>query len=140
MTAIPVQEFLPHRPPILLIDTLEDATPDSCITHVRVDPGAWYAGPDGAMPAWFGLELMAQTAAALSGHRRKSANKRPVNGYLLGTRNYESWVPRFPAGEILEVEIRLLYLDESGLSAFACEIRHLGKTVARATIKTFEPT
>jgi len=140
MTAIPVQELLPHRPPLLLIDILEDATVDSCITNVRVDPGAWYAGPDGAMPAWFGLELMAQTAAAYSGYHKRSANMPPGGGYLLGTRRYECTTPLFPRDAILEVEAKVDYANVFGQSAFVCEIRLQGTVVASATLKVIEKT
>jgi len=129
-----------HRPPLLLLDGIQEATEEKCVARVRVDPGAWYAEPDGAMPGWFGIELMAQTIAAFSGSRKRLLGIPSRIGLNLGTRNYESWMPRFPAGEILEVEIRLHYMDESGLSAFDCEIRHLGQLVARAMVKTFEPT
>ena len=129
-----------HRPPLLLLDRILEATEEKCVARVRVDPAAWYADPDGAMPGWFGIELMAQTVSAFSGSRKRVLGIPPEIGFNLGARNYESWMPRFPPGEILEVEIKLHYFDEAGLSAFACEIRHLGQIVARAMIKTFEPT
>jgi predicted hotdog family 3-hydroxylacyl-ACP dehydratase len=135
----PTQVLL-HRPPLLLLDCIQEATEESCLATVRVDPTAWYAEPDGAMPGWFGIELMAQAVSAFSGSNKHRVGLPPRIGFLLGTRDYECRVPRFPAGEALEVEVRLNYFDESGLSAFACEIRQLGQTVARATLKTFEPT
>jgi predicted hotdog family 3-hydroxylacyl-ACP dehydratase len=140
MTAIPVQELLPHRPPFLLIDTLEEATMDACIAQVRVDPGAWYAGPDGAMPAWFGLELMAQTAAAFSGYRKRATNKPLSGGYLLGTRRYQCTTPLFPGNAVLVVEAKVDYVDVFGQSAFVCEIRLQGVVVASATVKVIEKT
>jgi predicted hotdog family 3-hydroxylacyl-ACP dehydratase len=133
-------DLLVHRPPLLLLDRIVEASDEKCIAQVCVDPEAWYAEADGSMPGWFGIELMAQTVSAYSGARKRLHGQPPRVGFNLGTRNYESWMPRFPAGSILEVEIELRFLDESGLSAFACEIRHLGQTVARAMVKTFEPT
>ena len=133
-------DLVTHRPPLLLLDSIQEATEEKCIALVRVDPTAWYAETDGAMPGWFGIELMAQTIAALSGARKRQIGLTPVIGFLVGARSYESRMARFPAGEILEVEARLHYLDESGLGAFACEIRHQGQQVACAMIKTFEPT
>lgn len=137
--AIPIQELMPHRPPMLLLDTLLEASAEKCIAQLRVDPTAWYADPDGAMPGWFGLELMAQTITAYSGAQKRLLGIAPRLGFNLGTRSYECQLPRFPAGELLEIEIRPEYVDETGLSAFACEIRHLGQTVAQARLKTFEP-
>jgi predicted hotdog family 3-hydroxylacyl-ACP dehydratase len=129
-----VLDRVPHRPPLLLIDTLRTVSDQGCIAQVRVDPAAWYAQADGAMGAWFGLELMAQTAAAFNGHGA-SAGAPPAVGYLLGTREYRCSVPQFPAGAVLDVEVRVLYPETFGQSAMDCEIRHLGMPVANGTLK-----
>jgi len=125
---------------MLLLDGIQEATEEKCIARIQVLPSAWYADADGTMPGWLGIELMAQTVAAFSGFRKMQANLSPRIGFLLGTRIYESRIARFSGGDMLEVEARLHYLDESGLSAFDCEIRHQGQWVARAILKTFEPT
>jgi predicted hotdog family 3-hydroxylacyl-ACP dehydratase len=110
-----------------------------------VDGGAWYANPDaiadagGAMPAWFGLELMAQSIAAYSGSRHQQQGGAPRPGYLLGTRKYACTVAAFPAGALLEVEVRLQFADPGGLSAFACVLRCDGAELAHAILKVFEP-
>jgi predicted hotdog family 3-hydroxylacyl-ACP dehydratase len=129
--------LVPHRPPMLLIGTVLEAGPERCATRTRVDPAAWYADPDGAMPGWFGLELMAQTAAAHAGGRRRGGP--PGFGYLLGTRRYTCQAPAFPAGAVLEVEARAVDPDGSGLAAYDCELRQDGAVLARAILKVFEP-
>jgi predicted hotdog family 3-hydroxylacyl-ACP dehydratase len=131
--------LVPHQPPLLLINEVREANGEQCTTLTRVDPGAWYADPDGAMPAWFGLELMAQTISAYSGNRQKHLGIAPRFGYLLGTREYACEVPSFPAGALLEVEARVHYADAMGLSAFACELRCDGVILARAILKVYEP-
>lgn len=132
-------DLLPHRPPMLLLESIQETTEEKCVAQARVDPTAWYAEGDGSMPGWFGIELMAQASAAYSWSRKRLLGMPPGIGYLLGTQSYQSRVAKFPAGAVLEVEARLHFLDESGLSAFTCEIRHLGQQVACATLKTFEP-
>ncbi len=131
--------LVPHRPPLLLIDTVREADAEHCVTWTRVDPAAWYADPDGAMPGWFGLELMAQTIAAHSGHRQRDPARAPAFGYLLGTREYRCEVAAFPAGAVLEVEVRVQYADTAGLSAFACELRREGALLACAILKVYQP-
>lgn len=133
------EDLVIHRSPLLLIDNILEVTGERCLASFTVDPTAWYAEPDGTMPGWFGIELMAQTISAFSGYSKRVVGESPRIGLMLGTRNYECWVPRFPAGGTLEVETTLQYLDESGLSAFACQIRHLGQLSARAILKTYEP-
>lgn len=131
-------ELVAHRPPMLLLDRILEATEAKCIARVRVDPAAWYADPEGAMPGWFGIELMAQTIAAYSGASKRDSGIPSRLGFLLGTRSFVCSLPSFPAGSVLEVEAQICYLDESGFSAFQCEIRHNGQSVSKATLKTYE--
>lgn len=122
----PLLELLPHRPPMLLLDGV-----DGDGAYLRVDPEAWYADAAGAMPGWFGLEVMAQAVAALQG--RAGA---PRRGYLVGTRSYQS-IPAFPAGSLLRVRVRAAEEDESGLAAFACEILLGDEPAATASLKVY---
>ena len=137
MNELPIQEFVPHRPPLLLLDAIEDVSESSCRTRLRVDPGAWYADAEGTMPAWLGLELMAQTAAAHSGWKHRNSPS-PKGGVLLGTRRYQSSVDRFPAGATLEIEAQLDYAGVFGQSAFVCQIRLNETVVAEATLRVLE--
>lgn len=135
---IPVEPLLPHHGPAILLEGLKEILEDGCIALAQVREGAWYLDSEGRMPAWMGLELMAQAASAFSGHRN-TLSDRPIRvGYLLGTRSFTATGPAFPVGTILEIEVRVLFLDESGPSAFRCEIRHVGQTVATATLKAIE--
>lgn len=134
----PITDLLPHRAPSLLLDRILELSPTRCVALVRVEPGAWYLQADGTAPAWVGLEWMAQAASAFSGHRHRLAGRAPRIGFLLGTRSYEVLVASFPVGTELEVEAEAIYLDETGLSAFTCEVRHSGETLARARLKAIE--
>ena len=130
--------LVPHQPPMRLIDAVLEAGSEHCTALARVDPQAWYADPDGAMPAWFGLELMAQAIAAYGGLHKRAQGGEPRTGYLLGTRAYTCSRPSFPPGCELRIHAKLKYLDDSGLSAFACAITLDGEEVASAILKTFE--
>jgi predicted hotdog family 3-hydroxylacyl-ACP dehydratase len=121
---------------MLLLERLVRADERSCAVQARVDGQAWYADGSGAMPGWFGLELMAQAISAYQGARGRDGGPRP--GYLLGTRSYRCAVAAFPAGAVLEVTALLQDADPSGVSAFACEIRLGGEPVAQAVLKVFD--
>jgi len=122
-----LEDLLPHRPPMLLLDGV-----DGDGAFLRVAPGAWYADAEGAMPGWFGLEVMAQATAACPGAEPEDGT--PRSGYLVGTRSYRS-VPSFPAGALLRVKVRLVEADESGLCAFDCAILLHDAVAATATLK-----
>ena len=132
------EAYLPHRGPAVLLDEILVAEDERCVARHRVEAGARHLDGEGRLPAWVGLELMALTAAAFSG-RRHTLSGRPVRvGYLLGTRSFAALEPAFPAGTELEIEARVRFLDESGPSAFDCEIRREGILVATATLKAIE--
>jgi predicted hotdog family 3-hydroxylacyl-ACP dehydratase len=133
-----VTDLIPHRGSALLLDRILDLSSTRCLALARVAPGAWYLQPDGHAPAWVGLEWMAQTASAFSGHRHKLAGREPRVGFLLGTRSYEAIVPSFPIGWEVEVEAQVIFLDETGLGAFSCALRHSGETLAHAKLKAIE--
>lgn len=136
---IPIEPLLPHRGPAILLDGLSEVFEDGCIARAQVREDARLLDDRGELPAWVGLELMAQAAAAFSGHRN-TLSGRPVRvGYLLGTRSFTAAGPAFPVGTELEIEARVLFLDDAGPSAFRCEIRRAGQTVATATLKAIEP-
>jgi predicted hotdog family 3-hydroxylacyl-ACP dehydratase len=132
------KQLLVHRPPMLLLDTIQELNSRHCRAVKVVDPDDWYTQPDGSMPGWFGIELMAQTVAAWSGHDKYSDGGQPSPGYLLGTRRYKSRVSSFHPGTKLEIEARQEFRDSSGLGAFACEIFVDGLIVASAILKVYE--
>jgi predicted hotdog family 3-hydroxylacyl-ACP dehydratase len=139
VTALPQPtDLIPHRGPALLLDRILELSDTHCTAAVRVAPGAWYLQEDGSAPAWVGLEWMAQAASAFSGHRHRVAGHTPRLGFLLGTRSYESQVAAFPAGAELEVRAESIFLDDTGLGAFTCELRHRGQSLARARLKAIE--
>ncbi|MDP2876374.1 MAG: hypothetical protein Q8O00_09335 [Holophaga sp.] len=133
------EDLLTHRRPLLLLDEIQEVSPENCIALAHIDPSAWYADDSGAMPGWFGIELMAQTVSAYSGFQKRMLGEEPRVGFLLGTIKFELPCQAFSAGQTLEIEAKLHFLDESGLSAFRCEIRHQGQPLACAMLKTFEP-
>jgi predicted hotdog family 3-hydroxylacyl-ACP dehydratase len=136
-----LQDWLPHRPPMLLLESVLEAHAQGGTALARVDPEAWYADADGAMPAWIGLELMAQAAAACRGAQRASAGPpeaAPRGGYLVAARGFRSELPAFPAGARLELGVQLEAEDPGGFCAFQCEIRYQGRPVAGATLRVME--
>jgi len=134
----PILQWLPHRPPMLLLEAVLAADAQGGAALARVDPTAWYADGNGAMPAWIGLELMAQAAAACRGRHLAAAGGTPRSGYLVAARGYRSTVPSFPPGALLEVRVRLELEDPSGLCGFQCEILHERRPVAGASLKVME--
>ena len=58
-----VEELLPHRGTMLLVDRVCDFSDDSALVEFTPRADGWYADESGAMSAWIGIELMAQAIA-----------------------------------------------------------------------------
>lgn len=134
----PIEILLPHRGTMLLLDAVTAWDAESATATASVYADSWYAD-NGAMPSWFGIELMAQTIAAHVGLSAHSQGQLPKQGVLLGTRAYQVTMAHFPPGDLLIVKTSLIFRDASGLGAYECVIARHDEPVATATIKVYEP-
>ena len=135
----PIEALLPHRGTLLLLDRVIEFAGATATAECTPRSDAWYADAQGNMPAWIGIELMAQTVAAHVGLQKSAAGLPPRHGALLGTRRYNSAVPGFRAGEVLRISATMRFRDAGGLGAYDCNIARGGEQIATATVKVFEP-
>ncbi len=132
-------ELLPHRAGMLLLNGVSRFDSNEIVVRATSSAQAWYADSDGGMPAWIGIELMAQAVAAWVGLRARSAGVPVKPGVLLGCRRYLSEHAAFAADCDLSIVARPVYRDESGMGSFECEIWTDERKVVSATINVFEP-
>lgn len=135
----PIEDLLPHRGSMLLLDRISHFDADTACGEYRPRADAWYANHEGNMPAWIGLELMAQAIAAHVALLRRHHGPPPRQGVLLGTRRYASSAQDFKANSILRIHVRMILCDTSGLGAYDCHIESENEELATATLKVFEP-
>lgn len=133
-----IDDVLPHRDSMRLIDRLLDWQDTSVVVEVDVPSHGLFATPDG-VPAWVGVEYMAQAIAAWAGAKARQAGGVPSIGFLLGTRRYTAHQPFFAAGSCLRVEAHCELMGENGLGMFACRILAGDTELAVANVSVFEP-
>ena len=142
MTPIPLEELLPHRPPMVLIDAVESFDADAKRLVARVTIGENQQFFDGkGVPNWVAIEYMAQTAAALVGYYDKHvAPGQPARpGLLLGTRKLDLKLERFEAGKTYRIVAENAFSD-SDAASFVCSIEDdTGATVATANLNAYRP-
>ena len=137
----PAAPFMPHDEPMALIDTVLECRPSYIKTQVEITPASLFLR-NNTVPAWVGIEYMAQTAAAWSGVISNNAGQmvaKPPIGYLLGTRHYSAHCSGFNIGDILHIHAKCLLHSADGLGSFECRIERDGETVALATLSVFQP-
>lgn len=130
--------WVPHRGAMNLLDSVTHCDELSVIACVRVPAQGLFIGVDG-MPAWVGIEYMAQAVAAWSGARARAGGGSPRIGYLLGSRRYESTVGTFDIGAELQVFAECELIADNGLGMFACRITQAGRVLASGRLSVFEP-
>src|SRR4051812_48159906 len=134
----PIEELLPHRYGMLLVDRVLDWDPSRATVSASPRADAWYAEPEG-MPSRVGIELMAQAIAAHVSLVAWSKGEPPKKGVLLGARSFRATQPYFPAGSNLAVTAVKAFSDESGMGAYDATIELASAEVAKARILVFEP-
>lgn len=138
MSQWPVAELLPHAGDMILIDQVLRFGDHDIETQVTVRPGGLFNQTDDSLPAWVGIELMAQSIAAYAGCQARLAGKPVELGFLLGTRNYQCNVERFPAGSTLHIHANCSLQDDNGMGVFECVLHGPGIQV-EARLSVFCP-
>ena len=134
----PLAELLPHAGDMILIDQVLSFDEEQIHTRVTVKPGGLFNRPDGSLPAWVGIELMAQSVAAYAGCHARRKGEPVALGFLLGTRKFECNVEHFPAGAELSIHGLRSLEDDNGMGVFECHLRGEGFH-ASARLNVFRP-
>lgn len=113
-------ELLPHAGEMIWVDKVLVWDENSVTAELTVRGDALF-GDGGRVPAWAGIEYMAQTIGLYGGLCAKRAGEPIRLGFLLGTRRFESNVPAFRIGSMLTVRAEKLMQDEH-LAVFDCRI------------------
>jgi predicted hotdog family 3-hydroxylacyl-ACP dehydratase len=135
MSLWPIAELLPHAGDMILLDEVLHFTEEAVQTRLSVRPGGLFNQADGSLPAWVGIELMAQSVAAYAGCQARQAGVPVQLGFLLGTRNFQCNVERFPAGSELQIKALRSLQDDNGMGVFECQLDGPGiQAVARLNV------
>lgn len=144
MPSTDILALIPHQPPMVLLDELvqvqlgNGAETGCAQAQVQVSEKSLYATPHG-VPAWIGIEYMAQTVSLYSGHRLAAKNESPKIGFLVGTRRYNVYAEYFPLRTVLDIKAEQEHMDAEGLAVFACTIMAEDVCLADARLKVFLP-
>lgn len=119
-----IATLVPQRGPMCLLSRVLEHSREHTACAVDPERSGLFRDADGRIPAWVGLEYMAQCMAAHAG-LEAAAGRAPRPALLLGCRRLRLSADPFPAGAQLVVEARH-HLGERGLVAFDCEVRDAG--------------
>lgn len=133
-----IEQVIAHRGAMLLLDRVIDYDDERIAVALEVPHEGLFHSAAG-VPAWVGIEYMAQAVACWAGCMARLRGLSPPLGFLLGTRRYECITPHFERGLQLRVEAQREVMGDNGLGVFACRIVAGARELARANITVFEP-
>lgn len=133
-----ITSLVPHRDSMLLIDRLIEASDDHALGEVRISEDSNFFRPGFGVPAYVGIEYMAQTVAAYDGAQRLKSGASPAIGFLLGTRRFASDRPYFRDQDLLTIRADKVFFD-GGMASFDCLISVNGVPGITATLNVYRP-
>lgn len=101
-----VEEYIPHRPPILGVDRIVSIDAESAVAERVVEAGP-DVGPMGDLWEQALIEGLAQTASALHGRSARTAGRQVLRGMLVGM-NRLVFHRRARVGERIEYRTELI--------------------------------
>lgn len=131
------EDVVPHAGPMALLDFVERWDDESLEASIVIQPDMPFVEKRG-VPAWVGIEYMAQSIGAFAGiHARRKLEPIKI-GFLVGCRHYVCNRDYFPLGAALTVTVKQEIEGNNGLSVFECRI--VGDDLeARGGLSVFQP-
>jgi predicted hotdog family 3-hydroxylacyl-ACP dehydratase len=136
--------LVPHRPPMLLLGRIVDVSQSTVIAEVNISTNTTFFILNRGVPAWVGIEYMAQAAAVLGGFQMCEKRTEQHSGYLVGTPKYTCSVAWFRAGDRLRVKCSCNIQSTAifPLKHYHCEIlirqANIDKVIASARLSIYQ--
>ena len=144
-----VAALLPHSGHMVLLDEVLAYDHESLQASAHIGADHVLMQPDGTVPAWMAMEIMAQCIAALDGIHAHNGGESVRLGFLLGTRKQHLFADTLPLGCELLAETRQSIRDNNGFAVFDCSLRIIAAPagfrlpenglVAQAALNVFSP-
>lgn len=129
----PLTSFMPHRPPMLLLDALVAHEGDEAVCEKTFTDGDPFV-ENGQVSSFVALELFAQAAAAHFGYEGLARGGQAQSGALLGARKIDLARDTFAVGEKLSIRVKRV-MSMPPMAQFECALTAPdGSTLAAGTI------
>ena len=134
---ISLDELVAHRGAMRLVDRIVEISETHAVAETLIRSDNLFFS-DGNVPAYVGLEMMAQTIAAIDGMSRRNAGQPPKIGFLLGCRRYNALRAAFDENDLLTTHADMVFTD-GAMFSFDCRIARGGEEIANASLNVYAP-
>jgi predicted hotdog family 3-hydroxylacyl-ACP dehydratase len=118
-----VADLLPQSQRMVLVDNVVEAGDEYIVVELTVRDDGLFSTSERIVPAWVGLEYMAQAVAAFSGYQRKLRGQEIDLGFLLGTREYQCSTGHFVCGTLLQIHAEKIIEAANDMVVFDCYLQ-----------------
>lgn len=132
-----VSEVVPHAGKMSLLTRIVNYGEDWLEAEVDITKDSLFVEEKG-VPAYVGIEYMAQAVAAFAGIQQRAQNQAPKLGFLLGTRRYHVNTEWFPLAATLSIRVVRDMVAENGLHVFQTTLT-TSQISASASLNVFQP-
>ncbi len=134
-----MEKLLFHRPPMILIDRMVQAMDKESTCEVTIGRHTLFLETSG-VPAYVGIEYMAQAVAAHGGYKSYQAGDPIALGFLLGASQLQSFCRFFEVGQTLRIHVTHIW-GEHQFMRFHCTITiaSTGRLLQEADLNVFKP-
>jgi predicted hotdog family 3-hydroxylacyl-ACP dehydratase len=135
------EEVVPHAGAMVFPTRVLAHDRARTVCAVAIDRQSLFVESDGGVPAWVGIEYMAQCIAAHAGLVARADGNEPRIGFLLGSRRVVFHCDRFEPGTILRASAERTWGGEDGMVSFECQLEdsHSGALLAEARLNCYLP-
>ncbi len=132
-----VSDLIAHEAPMILIDRIECYDDESIQSVIEIKLGSPFLN-ENAVPAYIGIEYMAQTVACFSGIKALDAGNAVRIGFLVSVRKLKLFTNAYTIGSSLVAKSCVLY-DDGEMAAFDCQISDEKHILAEAKLNVYQP-
>ena len=131
-----IEDLIPHRGRMKLVDEIIDVTEDTAIT-ASYPNDRWPLVNGRSLDPLIAVELVAQTAAVNIGmKRRKETGEGRGRGWIVGIKNAEFYVSDIGLNSRLVTKARILYSQEA-YSVIEGSVTADGKMIGTVSLQVF---
>ena len=132
-----VEKLVPHRPPVLLVNSIIDFSGETGIIESVIEPDNIFLEEDGSLPEVTTIEIMAQASAAVKGYSDLKQGKDIKKGFLVDIRK-SVFNGKCYSRDILRSRIEITK-SFSGFSVVDGRLERSGEELANAVFKLWVP-
>ena len=118
----PIESLLPHTGPIVLLRRVLAHAERETVCEVVPTGDDLLADAAGRVPAWVGIEYMAQCVAAHSGMLARVRGVAPRPGFLVASRRIDLHAAELVPDRALWVRARHVWGEHEGMVSFDCTV------------------